>query len=114
MTRLCTIDRIPATCKKPQPTSGAAYLHLQELLMLRTLRGRQVKLWESEWLTDAVTDVGVEEEGHAPRTQVSVSVVTAIGRVDLGIRPQVAHPLDVNDDHLVAGLLKREVAECLR
>ena len=56
----------------------------------------------------------VEEEGHAPRAQVAVPVVSAFGRVDLWVRPQVADALDVDDDQVVAGLLEREVAERLR
>jgi len=57
--------------------------------------------------------MGVEEERHAPRAQVAVPVVTAVSRVDLGVSPQVAHSLDVHNYHLVARLLKREVAEGL-
>ena len=82
--------------------------------MQYALRRREVELGELERCADAVTDVGVEEEGHASRAQVPVSVVGAVGRVDLWVRPQVPDALDVDDDQVVAGLLEREVAERLR
>lgn len=93
---------------------GAIYLHLQELLMLRALGRGEVELWESEWLTDAVADMGVEEESHSSCSQVPISVVAPVRCVDLWVCPQVSHTLDVHHNHLVAGLLKREVAEGLR
>lgn len=48
------------------------------------------------------------------RTQVSVSEVFALLCVDLGVRVEVPHPLDVHHDQLVGRTLKREVTKCLQ
>ena len=100
--------------RRSSTSSGTTYLHLQELIVQYALRRREVELGELQRRADAVADVRVEEEGHAPRAQVAVPVVSALGRVDLRVRPQVADALDVDDDQVVAGLLEREVAERLR
>ena len=56
----------------------------------------------------------MEEERHAARAQVAVAVAEPVGGVHLRVGPEVADPLDVDDDQLVAGPLEREVAERLR
>lgn len=75
--------------------------------------GRQVKLGQIEAVADVVTDVGVEEQGHAFRPKVSVPIFTRPHGVDLGVSVQIPHPLDVHYNQVVSRSLKGEVTESL-
>lgn len=77
------------------------------------LIGGQIKLRQTQTVTDGVADMGVEEECHPLAAQVAVAVLFALHSVDLGVSVQVPHALDIHHDHLVTGPLKREVAESL-
>lgn len=57
--------------------------------------------------------VSVETGWLSPPTQVAVSEVGALLRVDLRVGVEVAHTLDVHHNQLMARTLKREVAEGL-
>lgn len=58
---------------------------------------------------------GAREQGcrHRVRTQVPVTEVGALLRVDLRVGVEVAHPLDVHHDQLVSRALEGEVTEGL-
>lgn len=75
--------------------------------------GRQVKLGQIEAVADVVTDVRVEEQGHAFGPKVSVPVFTRPHGVDLGVSVQIPHPLDVHYNQVMSGSLKGEVTESL-
>lgn len=75
--------------------------------------GRQVKLGQIEAVADVVTDVGVEEQGHAFGPKVSVPVFTRPHGVDLGVSVQIPNPLDVHYNQVVSRSLKGEVTESL-
>ena len=91
-----------------------AYLQLGLILMQGLFSRRQIKLGQSEAATDVVAAVRVEEQRHALGAQVPVPVLFAVQRVDLGVRVEVPHTLDVHHDQLVPRTLKREVAESLQ
>lgn len=75
--------------------------------------GRQVKLGQIEAVADVITDMGVEEQGHALGPKVSVPVFTRPHRVDLWVSVQIPHPLDVHNNQVVSRSLKGEVTESL-
>lgn len=75
--------------------------------------GRQVKLGQIEAVADVITDMGVEEQGHAFGPKVSVPVFTRPHGVDLGVSVQIPHPLDVHNNQVVSRSLKGEVTESL-
>lgn len=75
--------------------------------------GRQVKLGQIEAVADVVTDVGVEEQGHALGPKISVTIFTRPHGVDLGVSVQIPHPLDVHYNQVVSRSLKGEVTESL-
>lgn len=106
----------------------------------RPLHRREVKGRQAHDFADPVAQVGVEVEGHASdtcntsqtavsgsghtgrqraglpargRTQVPVTEVGALLRVDLWVGVEVAHPLDVHHDQLVSRPLEGEVTEGL-
>lgn len=64
--------------------------------------GRQVKLSQIEAVADVITDMGVEEQGHAFGPKVSVSVFTRPHGVDLWVSVQIPHPLDVHYNQVVS------------
>jgi hypothetical protein len=55
-----------------------------------------------------------KEEGKAVHAQVAFTVARAIQSVNLRVRVQVLHALDVNDDHLPPTRLERKMRESLR
>lgn len=81
--------------------------------MSSNFSGRQVKLGQIEAVADVITDMGVEEQGHALGPKVSVPVFTRPHGVDLGVSVQIPHPLDVHNNQVVSRSLKGEVTESL-
>ena len=78
-----------------------SHLLANVVLMLVKLRVGQIKGGQPKTVADGVTHMGVEEEGHAFRSQIAISILLAIISVDLGISVQVLHPLDVHHNQLV-------------
>lgn len=64
-------------------------------------------------MTDLVADVRVKEQSHAAGAQIAVAVLITLSRVDLWVRVEIAHPLDIDNDDLVARSFEREVTERL-
>jgi len=74
----------------------------------------QIKLGQRQRLANWIADMRVEEESHASRAKIAVSVADTVCSVDLWICIQVSNTLDVYDDHLMTRTLKREMAERLK
>jgi len=55
-----------------------------------------------------------KKQGKPVHAQVAFAVASAIQRVNLRVRVQVLHALDVNDDHLPPTRLERKVRKSLR
>lgn len=81
--------------------------------MSSNFSGRQVKLGQIEAVADVITDMGVEEQGHAFGPKVSVPVFTRPHRVDLWVCVEIPNPLDVHNNQVVSRSLKGEVTESL-
>mmetsp|Transcript_26060 Transcript_26060/g.56900 ORF Transcript_26060/g.56900 Transcript_26060/m.56900 type:complete len:204 (-) Transcript_26060:898-1509(-) len=72
-----------------------------------------VKGFEAEPHAERVALVCPEEERHAPQAQVAVPVRLPVQCVDLRVRVQVTHPLNVHTYLLASCQLEGEVAEGL-
>ena len=55
----------------------------------------------------------MEEQGHATRSKITVSIADTISSVHLRVSPKVTDSLYVDDDQLMSRTFKSEMAECL-
>jgi len=88
-------------------------LHADEVVLTALLWWSKVKLGQTQWSTDLVAGVWVEEESHPARTKVTISIHVAWSCVNLRVSPQVTHSLYVDYNHLMTWTFEREVTECL-
>lgn len=74
----------------------------EEILVSGNFSWRQVKLSQIEAATDVITDVGVEEKGHALGPKISIPIFTGPHRVNLGVSIQITYPLDIHHNEVMS------------